>query len=81
MGATAAPTSKGRSPGANSAGRPSSAAGNQPSHSKACLLLGRFPFTLKGPSPFKTHTADPTARPRKGGFPAARRRAGRDHGF
>ena len=81
MGATATPTPKGRGPCANSAGRPSSAAGNQPSNSETCLHLGRLPFTIKSPSPIETRTANSTARHGKGRFLDACSRAGRDHGF
>jgi hypothetical protein len=81
MGATAIATPKARRPGPNSAGRPSSAASNQPSNSETRLHLGRFPSSSKSRSPIETRATNRTAGLGKGRFPDACRRAGRDHGF
>ena len=81
MGATATPTPEDHGPVTNSAGRPSSAAGHQPSLSKTRLHLGRFPCAIKSLSPVETRGANSTVLHRKGGFRHAGRRAGRDHGL
>jgi hypothetical protein len=81
LGATATPTPKACSPGANSASRPTSVAGNQPPQSKTGWSIGRSPFPNKSPSPSETWTTNSTARRAKGRFLDACRRAGRDHGL
>ena len=81
MGPTATSTPEDRRPGPNSAGRPPSTAGHQPSRSETRPYLGRFPSPITSPSPIETRTATSTARRGKGRFPHAGRRAGRDPGF
>jgi hypothetical protein len=81
MGTAATPNPEDRGPVTNPAGRPSSAASHQPSHSETRLHLGHFPCAIKSPSPVKARTAASTVLHRKGRFRHASRRAGRDHGL